>query len=249
MGTVIGLVFIFSVGAFAGWVLELFYRRVFSGKRWINPGFLNGPYLPLYGFSTIALYGISHLSLPFWGQVILFLAVPTLLELVTGLIFTSWYNIRLWDYSDQPLNYKGIICPLYTLFWGILGTGFDRFIYPVLSSRLDFLLSHLELSFFVGFFLGLFILDTIYSLDIAAQIRKVLTQTEERFHVNYERLKVEVRDWAFEHTNRRFHLRFMLPFSGKAHPGLRETMEKHLDRIRRGVNAAEKLPVIRRRRR
>ncbi len=46
--------FLFLTGSLAGWVIEVFFRRTVSQKRWMNPGFLNGPYLPLYGFSTVA---------------------------------------------------------------------------------------------------------------------------------------------------------------------------------------------------
>lgn len=44
------LAFLFFIGCTAGWVLELFYRRFAptnKSHKWINPGFLNGPYLPL----------------------------------------------------------------------------------------------------------------------------------------------------------------------------------------------------------
>lgn len=46
------LTFLFAVGALCGWVIELFFRRL-NSKKWINPGFLHGPYLPLYGFGLV----------------------------------------------------------------------------------------------------------------------------------------------------------------------------------------------------
>ena len=36
------LTFLFAVGAFCGWVIELIFRRL-NSKKWINPGFLHGP--------------------------------------------------------------------------------------------------------------------------------------------------------------------------------------------------------------
>lgn len=33
------LAFLFMFGSVAGWVLELFFRRIFSMKKWINPDF------------------------------------------------------------------------------------------------------------------------------------------------------------------------------------------------------------------
>ena len=56
--------FLFFLGAIAGWVLELFFRRFKKeniDRKWVNPGFLNGPYLPIYGFGVCTLYGISAL--------------------------------------------------------------------------------------------------------------------------------------------------------------------------------------------
>ena len=45
-------VFLFYMGSSVGWVLELFYRR-FEHKKWVNPGFLVGPYLPIYGLGLV----------------------------------------------------------------------------------------------------------------------------------------------------------------------------------------------------
>lgn len=42
------------------------------------------------------------------------------IELVFGLIFNRWLKMRVWDYSDMPLNFMGQICLLYTVLWGVL---------------------------------------------------------------------------------------------------------------------------------
>ncbi|MBR0031622.1 MAG: hypothetical protein IJP61_04990, partial [Treponema sp.] len=53
MTSLLVLTFLFFAGSIIGWGIELFWRRFFSKnnpeKKWINPGFLTGPYLPLYG--------------------------------------------------------------------------------------------------------------------------------------------------------------------------------------------------------
>ena len=53
MNTFLKLAFLFYIGSSLGWVLELFFRRFISGnnpeRKWINPGFMVGPYVPLYG--------------------------------------------------------------------------------------------------------------------------------------------------------------------------------------------------------
>jgi len=38
------LAFLFTVGSFLGWCLEIVFRRITS-KKFVNPGFLSGPWL------------------------------------------------------------------------------------------------------------------------------------------------------------------------------------------------------------
>ena len=56
------LAFLFCIGSLLGWCIEVLFRRFFSAKKWINPGFLVGPYLPLYGFSLCTLYLLAMLE-------------------------------------------------------------------------------------------------------------------------------------------------------------------------------------------
>lgn len=97
---------IFIIGGALGYVLELFYRRIRHG-RWINPGFLAGPFLPLYGVGTLLLFGLCTLGEACFadgaaGKLLLLLLIAvamTLAELVTGLLFTEGMHVRLWDYG------------------------------------------------------------------------------------------------------------------------------------------------------
>ena len=54
MNYFLNFVFIFYIGATSGWILELIFRRIVHHK-WVNPGFLIGPYLPIYGFGLVSL--------------------------------------------------------------------------------------------------------------------------------------------------------------------------------------------------
>ena len=46
--------FLFFIGSILGWILEIFFRKTFYNE-WINPGFLKGPYVPIYGFGLCGL--------------------------------------------------------------------------------------------------------------------------------------------------------------------------------------------------
>lgn len=66
------VLYLFFFGAVGGWVLELLFRRFFSGanpeRKWLNPGFLFGPCLPLYGFGTVLLFVLSELDHQLFGS-------------------------------------------------------------------------------------------------------------------------------------------------------------------------------------
>ena len=66
MSIFLTLAFLFFVGSVAGWGLEVLFRRFISAanpeRKWINPGFCTGPYLPIYGCGLCVLYLIASLE-------------------------------------------------------------------------------------------------------------------------------------------------------------------------------------------
>ena len=123
----INLCYIFMFGSVVGYIIEVFYRRMFSAKRWINPGFLKGPYLPLYGFGLLILYSLSCVKFNFKNTIledilkcVIMGLLATLIEYIAGIIFIKGYKVKLWDYSNMKGNIEGVICPLFTFFWLVL---------------------------------------------------------------------------------------------------------------------------------
>ena len=147
MNTLLTLAFLFAVGSFLGWCLEVVFRH-FVTHKWINPGFLIGPYLPLYGFSLCMLYALARLEpyIPIQNYIlkklVLFVIMAiciTAIEYIAGLIFIKGMNIKLWDYSDRWGNVQGIICPLFSFFWLLLSATYYFFIHPYILNSLDWL--------------------------------------------------------------------------------------------------------------
>ncbi len=166
------LAFLFSVGSLAGWVLELFYRRLVSSKQWINPGFLVGPYVPLYGFGVCTFYLLAQIPLNGIAVVIIMALTVTLIEYIAGIIFIKGMGVKLWDYSDRWGNIDGLICPLYTVLWGILGAMYYYLANPFVKTSLAWLQDNLAFSFVIGLFFGIFIIDFAYSSQLVVKIRK-----------------------------------------------------------------------------
>ncbi len=43
----------------------------------------------------------------------------TLIEYIAGIIFIKTMHVRLWDYTMRRGNIQGIICPLFSFFYGV----------------------------------------------------------------------------------------------------------------------------------
>lgn len=181
------VMFLFFFGSFMGWVLELFYRRFLSRANpervWLNPGFLYGPCVPLYGFGTVILFILSEFESQIFGAfqktiwfyfVMFFLMalVMTFIEYLAGLCSIKVMHIRLWDYSSQPGNIQGLICPQFTLIWGVLCAVYYFLLYPRLRVLVGWFIANPLFSFFIGVFFGVFVIDCAFSIHLGAIVRK-----------------------------------------------------------------------------
>jgi len=198
------LAFLFFVGSMFGWGLELIYRRFFSAnnpeRKWINPGFCTGPYLPLYGSGLCVLYLIAgirpyiNLGNKVLDSAVLLLAMAlamTVIEYIAGIISYKGFHVRLWDYSGEWGNIQGIICPKFSLFWGILGVAYYYLIHPNILDALDWLAHNLASSFFIGVFYGVFVIDLVHSANLIAKLKQIAEEND--VVVRYEELKSHIR--------------------------------------------------------
>lgn len=216
MTALLVLTFLFFAGSIIGWGIELFWRRFFSKnnpeKRWINPGFLTGPYLPLYGLSLCLLFALSFIDVSFveskWLQkLLLFILMAfaiTVMEFIAGLIFIKGMKIKLWDYSKNWLNIQGIVCPQYSFYWVILSGAYYFLVHPRILEWLYWFTNHLSFSFVVGFFYGVFTIDLCYTFQISTKIREYAK--ENKLEIRYENLKESIRkrNEEFEERKRFF---------------------------------------------
>lgn len=185
---------LFVVGSLLGWVIELFFRRFVSQRKWVNPGFLTGPYLPIYGFGVIVLYGVSNIPLGIGVQAvdivvhILIIGVGmTLIEFIAGLIFIKGFKVKLWDYSNRKGNIMGIICPSFSLIWLIVGSLYYFFLNPFLVQGITWISENLIYTYFVGAVIGAVCVDFAYSVHLATKMK----QFKELQGLRFEEFKLE----------------------------------------------------------
>ena len=210
---------LFFLGSVAGWVLEVFFRRFFSRanpeRRWINPGFCTGPWLPLYGCGLCILYLLSALERfslirdPAWNRVCLFAVMAlamTGIGYLAGLLALRVAKVRLWDYTDQWGNIQGIICPKFSLAWAVLGALYYFLIHPRILGALDWLSRNLAFSFFIGLFFGFFLIDVVNSANLTAKLRRFAQEND--VVVRFEAVKESIRQRK-EEARQKF--RFLRP--------------------------------------
>lgn len=111
--------FIFIICSVFGWILEVIYRSAVTHSLFI-PGFLLGPYCPIYGFGAIIvvfLCGSKNKLTAFLKVFIL----TSVLEYFISFFFEHVYNQILWDYTELPFSIGKRISLSYSLVWGMLG--------------------------------------------------------------------------------------------------------------------------------
>ena len=114
-------VWLFFLLSIFGWLWEGFLY-LFKDDIYVNRGFMNGPWLPIYGMGGIMLELLFHKwrDRPFMIFVSSML-LCTVLEYLAGWYLELTWGVKWWDYSDMPWNLHGRICVFSSLLFGVGG--------------------------------------------------------------------------------------------------------------------------------
>jgi len=102
------LIVAFAFYAFIGWCGEVIYNYLHE-HRWVNRGFLSGPFFLLYGIGAIGPVVLCSPHSEFWHVVAIATAWSVIVEYGGSLILER-IGLSYWDYSDKPYNLHGRIC-------------------------------------------------------------------------------------------------------------------------------------------
>ncbi|MBQ3797329.1 MAG: hypothetical protein II842_13845 [Butyrivibrio sp.] len=171
--------FLFYFYSFAGWCWETLYVSILE-KRFVNRGFMRGPFLPLYGCSGIMMLVISR---PFYDNIFLLYIAgcigATILELITGIVMEALFKVRYWTYSHKKFNFKGYICLESSLFWGVPTVVFTHYLqlpiekmlmmipFRVLSIMTIVLTAYISFDFAVAFRTAIELRDVLIYMEKA----------------------------------------------------------------------------------
>ena len=133
------LLLYFFIYSFLGWCTEVAYATV-KERRFVNRGFLNGPWCPIYGVGVSAVVTLldgfrDSLLLLYLSSLVL----VTLIEGMTGVIMDKIFHHKWWDYTGLPLNIGGYVCLPFSIAWGAACVVIVKGIHPLIERLVGFL--------------------------------------------------------------------------------------------------------------
>lgn len=105
-------ILLFFIGGFAYGGIEIIFR-----------GYSHVSMLVAGGISFILIGLLDEVfpwNLSLISQMFISAIIVTTIELTVGLIVNVWLKLNVWDYSDQPYQFMGQICLLFTNIWFFL---------------------------------------------------------------------------------------------------------------------------------
>ncbi len=165
---------LFLFCSFIGWVVEVINCLIHE-KKFVNRGFLVGPYLPIWGIGALL---ISFIGTPYSHDIIsLFLVIVFLssgLEYITSYLLEKIFHARWWDYSTNFLNIDGRVCLMNSIYFGIIGVLYLKYIEPILITYIQYI--PLDIFYVLASPLFVFfIVDIIVSFKLTFHLRKTFT--------------------------------------------------------------------------
>jgi uncharacterized membrane protein len=101
----------FPIGALGYGLIEILWRGYTHFSMLLAGGLC---------FVTFAKIGEKFKKQTLLARAVIGSVFVTAIELVFGIFFNIILKKNVWDYSKMPLNFKGQICLLYSVFWVML---------------------------------------------------------------------------------------------------------------------------------
>ena len=221
----------FIILSFIGYLGEVIYCS-YAQKRLVNRGFLFGPICPIYGLGSIlAVWSLSSFKENALIVFILGVLITSVLEYYTSYIFEKIFGNKWWDYSYRPDNINGRICVGNSLYFGL---GIILVVY-LLDPSLKGIIINIPnniLIIFTSIILILFVIDIIWSVIIAYNLRTRLIMAEE---LKSAKIKIIPKLFINKHNDALAKIKFKSNRLIKNYPNLASDLRKELDSVRKMV--------------
>lgn len=162
---------LFMIYSVIGWCMEVTCKLI-QYKRFINRGFLIGPYCPIYGYGAILITVLlkKYIYDP-WVLFVMAILVCGTLEYLTSFFMEKIFKARWWDYSQRKFNLNGRVCLGTIIPFGILGLFIMYVSNPFLLDKLE-LIPEVWLNWISGILFTIYIVDNIVSTFVIRYVKK-----------------------------------------------------------------------------
>ena len=165
----------FVVYSFLGWICETFFCSA-AQRRFVNRGFLNGPFCPIYGFGALLVIGLfSKYENDLLALFLLSMAVTSIVEYIASVLLEKLFHLTLWDYSGRKWNINGRVCLRNSLLFGLLSVLMVKGIHPQVVRLFAELPEWLSITF-VTVLSVYFILDVVITVLSLTHINRAAEQ-------------------------------------------------------------------------
>lgn len=120
--------FVFIIMSICGWIMELIYSSI-TLHRLNIPGFLYGPWCPIYGTGAVIIMALCE-DKNIFKKIGKIFILTTFLEYIVSVLLEMIVGIKWWDYSSEFLNINGRVCLLYSIYWVAIGLIILKYIKP-----------------------------------------------------------------------------------------------------------------------
>lgn len=177
MKTICYYFLLFMTYSVLGWILEVSCKLV-EKKKFINRGFLIGPYCPIYGWGALMMTLLLKKYLnDIFTLFIMNILICSILEYFTSYFLEVIFKARWWDYSNKKFNINGRICLETMIPFGLFGLLVMYVINPIIFNILNMI--PINIIYFISIVLFLLLLiDTITSYSIITKIKNINKKTQ-----------------------------------------------------------------------
>lgn len=172
-------ILLFFVYSFLGWCLEVGCKLV-SDHKFVNRGFLIGPYCPIYGHGALIMTVLLNRYLN--DPVTLFIMIIlccSLLEYFTSYFLEKIFHTRWWDYSGYRFNINGRICLETMVPFGLFGMFIMYVSNPFFLGMIEKI--SMPILYLLTIVLSLvYIIDNVISFKIIKNIQHVSEDVQKR---------------------------------------------------------------------
>lgn len=168
--------FFFMIYSFIGYLTEITSCSINNKKLIVNRGFCLGPYLPIYGSSSV----IMNIFLAKYSKDIITLFVMsafvcTLMEYMTSLILEKIFHARWWDYTERKFNLSGRVCLENSCLFGLGGVFIVSILHPFLDGLVSMIPHNVLIILSIILFV-MFMIDVIITVTTMCQVKIATTK-------------------------------------------------------------------------